>query len=1028
MAKQSLLPILLACAATFSAPVALTEVAQAQVTEADSLAMGALQREMQTQLDAEDYHAAIRSGEALLERIAATLGRESREYAFNASQLALIGQRVGDAGLVDRLYDDALAGDWRSLPVDMAYDLLAEASRFRLLMGESEQSIDLNRQATALLDSNGISAPEHRAHLQGNLAIALIMSGRNADATPILEDLLEIMTGLYGRDAPLTLQTQHNLAASYGRVGMAELSRAQLLDVYERRARTLGEEHTDTLNSLNDLALAYSSQGNRDDAERILRQVHAARQRVMGAEHKDTMDTLENLAELLHESGRSEESLAMFAQVSETNRRLLGPTHPEVVRPAVNRARVLEELGRVDEASQLYAMHLTELDEAGLGDTLNAAGIAFSLGNLLQDQGDPASLPLLERSYRNLQGLLGQSHESLVVASANYAAGLLGDPARHGEALEPAEVALADALGRRMSLYSASLRPEDLARLAGDARMVGQTFADALWAATEGEIDPGQVEQLIAALQLELETPASEASKRAVLRVAASRGGGELSQLMEQREQLQRRRATNEEQLGDALSENASSSETLQALNRERVTIEGEIAALDARLRAEFPEYFTILSPALARADEIAAVLRPEEVAIMLVPAEHGTHVVAITREDVRWHRSALGSAAIARQVRRLLWFAGGQVSATPGEESEWLAVVDGGLDGFDRDSAHALYRELFGPLEDLLADKDEWLLAPGGDLASLPFAVLVTEPPTGLDDAPADLRATSWLIDRTALVQLPSLQMLLHARRMASAEQATGTGRLVAFGNPVLAGSAATRGMRGGSVAEIVELGALPADNALADPDMLRRLSSLPGTATEINALSAAVGAERALVFLAEDATETAIKQADLTAAQTLILATHGLLADEIRGLSEPGLVFTPPDTATPLDDGYLSASEVIELRLGSDWVILSACNTAAPGSAGATALSGLARAFFFAGAQSLLVSHWLVRDDVAPMITVGLVGDAASERNRAQALREAMIAVRDDSSMDDASFNGLSSTFAHPSAWAPFIMVSGS
>ena len=68
---------------------------------------------------------------------------------------------------------------------------------------------------------------------------------------------------------------------------------------------------------------------------------------------------------------------------------------------------------------------------------------------------------------------------------------------------------------------------------------------------------------------------------------------------------------------------------------------------------------------------------------------------------------------------------------------------------------------------------------------------------------------------------------------------------------------------------------------------------------------------------------------------------------------------MLTPPPQGSEADDGYLSASEIARLKLDADWVILSACNTAAGEAKGAAALSGLARAFFYAGARSLLVSH---------------------------------------------------------------------
>jgi CHAT domain-containing protein len=80
----------------------------------------------------------------------------------------------------------------------------------------------------------------------------------------------------------------------------------------------------------------------------------------------------------------------------------------------------------------------------------------------------------------------------------------------------------------------------------------------------------------------------------------------------------------------------------------------------------------------------------------------------------------------------------------------------------------------------------------------------------------------------------------------------------------------------------------------------------------------------------------------------QVVAFATHGLVAGEIKGLAEPGLVLTVPDQPTEADDGLLTASEVATLALDADWVILSACNTAAGDKPGAEALSGLARTFF--------------------------------------------------------------------------------
>ena len=155
------------------------------------------------------------------------------------------------------------------------------------------------------------------------------------------------------------------------------------------------------------------------------------------------------------------------------------------------------------------------------------------------------------------------------------------------------------------------------------------------------------------------------------------------------------------------------------------------------------------------------------------------------------------------------------------------------------------------------------------------------------------------------------------------------------------------------------------------------------------------------------------------------LALATHGLMANELRPGAQAGLVFSPPKEASERDDGYLTASEILALKLRADWVILSACNTAAgDGTSGAEGLSGLARSFFYAGAHDLLVSRWPVRDEVAPLITVEAIRirKSSPEISRSEAIQIAARKVRNDASHDSPD-----DTWAHPNAWAPFSSVGG-
>ena len=143
---------------------------------------------------------------------------------------------------------------------------------------------------------------------------------------------------------------------------------------------------------------------------------------------------------------------------------------------------------------------------------------------------------------------------------------------------------------------------------------------------------------------------------------------------------------------------------------------------------------------------------------------------------------------------------------------------------------------------------------------------------------------------------------------------------------------------------------------------------------------------------------------------------ATHGILAGELTGTHEPGLILTPPETASEADDGYLSASEIATLKLDADWVVLSACNTAAGGATNAEALSGLGRAFIYAGARSLLVSHWAVDSDATVKLITGAVSETRDPKvGRSEAMRRSMLALIDKGSNEEA----------HPAYWAPFVVV---
>ena len=308
--------------------------------------------------------------------------------------------------------------------------------------------------------------------------------------------------------------------------------------------------------------------------------------------------------------------------------------------------------------------------------------------------------------------------------------------------------------------------------------------------------------------------------------------------------------------------------------------------------------------------------------------------------------------------------------------------------------------------------------MVPSGALTALPFHLLVTQTPAAaVPEQLAGYRDAAWLIKRQAVSVLPSVSNLKTLREFSPREQ--GRKPMVGFGDPIFnpdeaktaggqrsAGAATTRGYTAfWQGAEI-------------DRSALSRLPRLPETADELKTVAARLAAPVDDIHLRADASESTVKRMPLSDYRVVYFATHGLVAGEIKGVGEPALALSPPKAPSDADDGLLTASEVAQLKLNADWVVLSACKTSAGDKPGAEALSGLARAFFYAGARALLVSHWAVNSYAAARLTASTfdILNRDPKLGRAEALRRAMLAY-----MNDAS----NPKNAYPAYWAPFIVV---
>jgi CHAT domain-containing protein len=206
----------------------------------------------------------------------------------------------------------------------------------------------------------------------------------------------------------------------------------------------------------------------------------------------------------------------------------------------------------------------------------------------------------------------------------------------------------------------------------------------------------------------------------------------------------------------------------------------------------------------------------------------------------------------------------------------------------------------------------------------------------------------------------------------------------------------------------------------------ILSDLPPLPETADEVRAIAAALGAGPESIFLGARASERSVKEREHSARRVILFATHGLVPGDIDGLGQPSLAMSNPTVTGGEGDGLLTLEEILALDLDADWVILSACNTGAGDGRGAEAVSGLGRAFFYAGARALLVSNWPVHSEATKELTTSMMapGEDLRGRSRAELHRLAMARMVDKGVFRDTSGNAVFS-YAHPVFSAPFSVV---
>ena len=443
-------------------------------------------------------------------------------------------------------------------------------------------------------------------------------------------------------------------------------------------------------------------------------------------------------------------------------------------------------------------------------------------------------------------------------------------------------------------------------------------------------------------------------------------------------------------------------------------------------IEQKFPDYAQLVNPKPATIANTRQLLKADEVLVSWYFGEKEGFVWAISKTgDPLFFTINLGREEMAKMVMQL------RKSLDPG-----VATIDE-IPAFDVALSHALYKSILEPVQSALAGKKVLLTVPHAELGQLPLALLITKPEATPSKKQGgdfiEYRQASWLIKEIAVAQLPSVTALAALRNLPPVPK--GRRNFIGFGDPFfsveqakIAANLAARSATALATRGIpLNLRSVPKTMGVSSAE-LALLPRLPDTNEELIEIGKALSADPAQdIFLNKDANVTKVMQMDLSNRQVVMFATHGLIPGELDGLTQPALALSAPAVSGETQgDGLLTMEKILTLKLNADWVVLSACNTASGEGAGAEAVSGLGRAFFYAGARALLVSNWPVDSEASRLLMTDLFKRQQSKpgQNKAEYLQASMVNMINQDASADAS-GKTKYTYAHPLFWAPFVVV---
>ena len=458
--------------------------------------------------------------------------------------------------------------------------------------------------------------------------------------------------------------------------------------------------------------------------------------------------------------------------------------------------------------------------------------------------------------------------------------------------------------------------------------------------------------------------------------------------------------------------------DVVKELKTNKVEIIKALEVLEKLILKKYPDFSNLFHNSFDLKNRSIQYIRPNEAVISIYTGENASYIWSYRNDGrLKFHKSGIGKHKMHDLV----------MAIRSSLEPKLIDSIDD-IPSFNIRTAYKLFHEVLLPIEEIFKTADHLVTASNSPLNQLPFSLLPKNEVNIIRKSRrffTEYRNVEWLIKSHSISVVPSIESLIQLRSTSQIKSIKNS--YAGFGDPLSSKSHLNESSRKtksqNKKIPRFFVRSRPKTKSLYSAN-LSNLPRLPETAIEVEKIAETLGANcETDFFIGTNASESQVKNMDLKDKKVIVFATHALKSGDLDGLYQPALALSfPTITGESNNDGLLTMGEIMWLRLNADWVVLSACNTASSNNKygnDAEAVSGLGQAFFYAGAKSLLVSHWPVESVSTGILTTSLFRFVSEDTtvSKAKALQKDMLYVMDQNEVDFS--------YSHPIFWAPFMLV---